>query len=228
MNHRDDIEAVYPLSPAQQGMLFHAQLAPGTSNYMVQSACLIRGDLKVESFERAWQRVVERHAALRTAFLWEGLKDPMQVVGRRVTVRLEQEDWRQLTPAEQAKRLEAFLAEDLAGRIQVFKSAVDEAQTVASGRRCLGIRLDAPSSDPRWDGRFRCFFENSSSTTRRSAGAAIFNSNSLAHTRTTLRGFNDRSSRMPRHIGKRHSKVSQRLHRLLRTQMPTAPVRAMN
>ena len=122
MGQRDDIEAVYPLSPVQQGMLFHGLLAPGTANYVVQSACVIRGDFNVELFERAWQRVVDRHTALRTAFLWEGVKDPLQVVGRRVTIRLEQEDWRELSAAEQSPRLDAFLAADLARGFKFSKA----------------------------------------------------------------------------------------------------------
>ena len=60
------LESIYALAPAQQGMLFHSLYAPHSGVYVVQYRCEIRGrkdlPLDVQAFERAWQRVVERHA----------------------------------------------------------------------------------------------------------------------------------------------------------------------
>src|SRR6185437_1828032 len=74
---RGSIEDVYPLSPMQEGILFHALYDAGAagkpSPYFVQHASTIDGPLDPRAFARAWQEVVDRHAALRTAILWEGL-----------------------------------------------------------------------------------------------------------------------------------------------------------
>ena len=104
-----NIEDFYPLSPMQQGMLFHSLYAPESGVYVEQLSCTLRGDLDVLAFERAWQRTVERHPILRTAFVGEGLKEPVQLVHRRVTLSLKQQDWRGLDRAGQKARLQTFL-----------------------------------------------------------------------------------------------------------------------
>ncbi len=113
MNKRN-IEAVYPLSPMQQGMLFHSLYAPESGVYFEQLSATLRGDLDLVAFERAWQRVIDRHPILRTAFAWKSLDRSLQVVHRRVSLQLEERDWRGASPAEQEARLEGFLQADRA------------------------------------------------------------------------------------------------------------------
>jgi amino acid adenylation domain-containing protein/non-ribosomal peptide synthase protein (TIGR01720 family) len=93
------IEDLYPLAPLQQGMLFHTLFQPGSELYFEQLTAVLRGPLDVAAFTRAWQRVIDRHPALRAAFLWEGaeapLREPLQVIRRDATVEWEVLDWRQ-------------------------------------------------------------------------------------------------------------------------------------
>ena len=117
-----NIENIYPLSPMQQGILFHSLYAPVSGVYVVQLSCVMRGSLNIAAFERAWQRVVERHAILRTAFVWEGLDEPLQVVGERVKLPLIQHDWRGLKSAEQEEQLESFLKADREGGFELSKA----------------------------------------------------------------------------------------------------------
>jgi amino acid adenylation domain-containing protein len=104
-----NVEAVYPLSPMQQGMLFHSLYAPESGVYFEQLTCTLRGDLDVSAFQRAWQRVVERHPVLRTSFAWKSLDKTLQIVHRQVELPFERQDWRRFSPDEQEARLEAFL-----------------------------------------------------------------------------------------------------------------------
>jgi len=106
------IENVYPLSPMQQGMLFHTLYAPESGVYFEQMTCELAGELDLTAFERAWRRVAERHAVLRTAFDWQSLDEPVQVVLAGVDLPLAIEDWRGVDPAERDARLDALLAED--------------------------------------------------------------------------------------------------------------------
>lgn len=111
---RHNIEDIYPLSPVQQGMLFHTLFEPNTGMYFDQLICRVRfiKNLDFDLFERAWRQVVERHGVLRTAFSWEKREQPVQVVLRRGTLPIDQEDWRGLNETEQDQRLETFLQTD--------------------------------------------------------------------------------------------------------------------
>ncbi|MBI5301747.1 MAG: AMP-binding protein, partial [Chloroflexi bacterium] len=111
MNNKN-IEAVYPLSPMQQGMIFHSVYAPESGAYIEQLMCALHGDLNVAAFERAWKHVVARHSVLRTAFVWKRLDKMFQVVHREVNLKLDQSDWRDLSASEQETELEIFLRAD--------------------------------------------------------------------------------------------------------------------
>jgi len=103
-----DIEDFYPLSPMQQGILFHSLYAPKSGAYFDQFNCPIHGNLNPNLFKRAWEQVL-RHPILRTSFVWEGLKEPAQVVHRQVTLPWEELDWRGFSSVEQQEQLEAVL-----------------------------------------------------------------------------------------------------------------------
>ena len=108
----ENIEDIYPLSPTQQGILFHSLYAPESGVYLMQLSCVLHGNLNVLVFEQAWQEVVNRHPALRTAFYWEDLEQPLQVVHRQVELAIEKYDWRDATTVEQKERLEEFLKQE--------------------------------------------------------------------------------------------------------------------
>ena len=101
-----NVEDVYPLSPAQNGMLFHSLMAPESGVYVTQVACTLPADLDPGLFRQAWERLVQRHAVLRTAFLWEGLDEPLQVVRKQVSLPWQELDWRGLSAAEREHRFE--------------------------------------------------------------------------------------------------------------------------
>jgi surfactin family lipopeptide synthetase C len=107
-----NIEDIYPLSPMQAGMLFHALIAPGEETYVEQTRATLRGDLNVEAFRQAWQRVVDRNPVLRTSFVWEDVDEPLQVAHRKVELPLPVEDLRGQPADEQAARVDAFCGAD--------------------------------------------------------------------------------------------------------------------
>jgi amino acid adenylation domain-containing protein len=102
----------YPLSPLQQGMLFHSLQAPGSGVYVSQLVCALHEALNVPAFEQAWQRVVARHPALRTSIALDGLDEPLQEVRSAARVPLAEHDWRDAPRHERDGRLAAFLDAD--------------------------------------------------------------------------------------------------------------------
>lgn len=106
------IEDIYDLSPTQQGMLFHSLSAPDSGVYVVQLCLTLRGVLNQTALQQAWQDVISQHSILRTAFQWEGLEKPLQVVYRQPQVPLQVLDWQNDTSEQQAQQLDAFLQRD--------------------------------------------------------------------------------------------------------------------
>src|SRR5271165_5518779 len=112
MSEQRNIDSIYPLSPMQQGMLFHTLLAPKSGVYFNQILYTLTGCLQKAAMQRAWQQVVDRHEALRTLFVWEAREKPLQVVRRRVTLPWEELDWCGLSADEQDAKLAALLQAD--------------------------------------------------------------------------------------------------------------------
>ncbi|HYS04987.1 MAG TPA: amino acid adenylation domain-containing protein [Candidatus Dormibacteraeota bacterium] len=110
---RPDLEDVYPLTPMQEGMLYHTLSAPESGVYVEHLGWKFHGPLDEPAFVRAWGRAAERHPILRTSFLWAGVERPLQVVCRRVEPAWDRLDWRGLAGAEQERELEQFLASDM-------------------------------------------------------------------------------------------------------------------
>ncbi|QOH34520.1 non-ribosomal peptide synthetase [Burkholderia cepacia] len=86
------IDDVYPLSPMQQGILFHALFAPGHASYvnqLVATAAALDADRLVAAFEAS----VARHDILRTSVMPDEAA-PLQCVHRHARMPVEQLDWR--------------------------------------------------------------------------------------------------------------------------------------
>ena len=99
----------YPLTPLQQGLLFHLLDAPASGQYHEQLTCQLTGELDTGALIRAWRQVIERHPVLRTAFVWRGVKEPVQAVHTRVRLPLRVQDWQRLPAATRERLLERWL-----------------------------------------------------------------------------------------------------------------------
>jgi amino acid adenylation domain-containing protein len=108
------VEDLYRLSPIQEGMLFHALHGGEVAPYFEQVVFTYDRELDLDRLERAWQQAIERHPALRTAFVWQEVERPVQIVHRRAELACAQQDWRSLVLPEREARLRCFLAEDRA------------------------------------------------------------------------------------------------------------------
>ena len=95
------IQDIYPLSPTQQGMLFHSLYGPKSGAYIVQVGYTLKGNLDRDAFSQAWQQLIDRHTILRTAFVWENLESPVQVVGQKATLPIKWLDWQNISDSQQ-------------------------------------------------------------------------------------------------------------------------------
>jgi len=109
-----NVEDIFPLAPLQGGLLFHSVYDPDdeATPYVAQHVDELTGPLDASLLARAWQRVVDRHAALRTCFVWEDVNEPVQVVLRAIEASFTDLDWGASAPDDIAPMLERFTRRD--------------------------------------------------------------------------------------------------------------------
>ena len=119
--HRS-LEDILPLSPLQEGLLFHALYdARGPDLYTVQLELELEGALDGSLLQAAVQAVVERHASLRAAFVHEQLSRPVQVIVGRAGVPWRLHDLSGLGREEQEQRLATIRDADREERFDLVR-----------------------------------------------------------------------------------------------------------
>lgn len=163
MNRRN-VESIYPLTPIQEGLLFHRLHHPESDLGFLQIRCLLKGKLEVDSFESAWSMVVKRHSVLRTSIHWEELDRPLQVVHRVAEPSLQRRDLRKTDPMEQEVALQSFLEEDREKRLDLSKAPVMRLSLIQTADNtfrfiwsCHHILLDGWSGALAFNEVFECY-----------------------------------------------------------------------
>ncbi|HEX2190564.1 MAG TPA: amino acid adenylation domain-containing protein, partial [Longimicrobiaceae bacterium] len=98
-----NVQDVYPLAPLQEGILFHHLMAREGDPYLLGIPFVFGDRRELDAWLDALRAAIRRHDILRTAVVWEGLPEPVQVVWRDapLTVRTEEVDPAGGDPARQ-------------------------------------------------------------------------------------------------------------------------------
>jgi len=110
-----------PLSSAQRRMWFLAELEENTTAYNRSNLYRLRGALDLRALERAFHRIVARHAVLRTTFQSRD-GDPVQVVAATAPIEIANLD---LSQAPEPTRIDKALAAAIAASNRPFDLARD-------------------------------------------------------------------------------------------------------
>lgn len=91
-NGAENIQDIYPLSPLQEGILFHHLLGASKQQDAYLFSCLFSFKSSKErlAFINALQKVINRHDVLRTCVLSNHLSQPVQVVQREAVLPKEE------------------------------------------------------------------------------------------------------------------------------------------
>ncbi|WP_344320433.1 amino acid adenylation domain-containing protein [Streptomyces macrosporus] len=124
----DELEArpaglvdVWPLTPLQEGMLYHSQAADGGPDvYHIQLALDLEGALDTAALRAAGDALLERHPNLRVAFRNRPSGRTVQYVPRSVRLTWEEADLSDLGETERRTR-----AEELTRRSRTRRFALD-------------------------------------------------------------------------------------------------------
>jgi len=114
-----DVENIYPLTPFQEHMLFNWLNDPAGENedgvFVTQKVNNIDvgGPLDVSLAEQAFKMVTEIYPYVRTAFVWEDLETPVQVVYKTVNTHIRYMDWSHMSPRKAEKRVVRFAEDDV-------------------------------------------------------------------------------------------------------------------
>ncbi|NGN66780.1 amino acid adenylation domain-containing protein [Streptomyces sp. A7024] len=116
------LAGVWPLSPLQEGMLFHALFDErDTDVYVEQITIGLEGKVDADVLRKSWQALLDRHESLRAGFRRRNSGTPIQLVMRRAVLPWHEEDVSGLPEDEALAEADRL---GIAARAQRFDLAV--------------------------------------------------------------------------------------------------------
>ncbi|NUS94168.1 MAG: amino acid adenylation domain-containing protein, partial [Nocardia sp.] len=123
---------IWPLTPLQEGLLFHSLLADeSTDPYVVQLVVELRGAVDPRRLRRAGQLLLDRHANLRTAFVADA--GPVQVVDDDAEAPWTELDLSGLDERAREREWELLMAADRATRFDPARAPLLRWMLVTTG-----------------------------------------------------------------------------------------------
>ena len=103
---------IFPLTPAQAGMLMSTLREPKPGLYVVQMRFSLAGHLDSARLTGAWEALVARHEMLRTAIVWDKTSSPVNVVMAAAAMPIEEVDLSALSADARSGAVSDFLTLD--------------------------------------------------------------------------------------------------------------------
>ncbi|MDO3679095.1 non-ribosomal peptide synthetase [Paenibacillus ehimensis] len=146
-DNRFRIADIYPLTPMQEGMLFHALMDRESAAYFEQNTYMAHGHLDMELMRQSFNKLIERYELLRTVIVHRHLNRPRQVVLAERQANVYFEDVTHLDEADRQAYIEQFeradranlfeLSEDLLIRLSVLKLGDRQYKVIWSSHHIL-------------------------------------------------------------------------------------------
>ncbi|MEU1164840.1 condensation domain-containing protein [Streptomyces sp. NPDC005921] len=120
---RTAIEDIWPLSPLQEGLLFHASLGDEALDvYAGQRALALDGPLDVDRLRRSWEGLIARQGTLRARFRRRQSGEAVQVIAREVELPWREIDLSSLPEADAEAEAARLSGAELADGFDVARA----------------------------------------------------------------------------------------------------------
>ncbi|WP_239101875.1 condensation domain-containing protein, partial [Microbispora amethystogenes] len=114
------LAGVWPLSPLQEGMLFHSLFDEQNADVYVEQMIIgLEGELDAARLRASWQALLDRHESLRAGFRSRSSGAPVQLIMRRVTLPWSEVDLSELPEDEAWAESERIGVEERAERFDL-------------------------------------------------------------------------------------------------------------
>ncbi|NLD49359.1 MAG: non-ribosomal peptide synthetase, partial [Clostridiaceae bacterium] len=130
---KEDVKDIYYLSPMQEGMLFHYILERDTDAYIEQYKVDLKGVVDKELLEKSFNMLMERYDILRTVFIYEKVKRPLQVVLKNRSLTVYYEDLSALSENDRNVYLEGFIEKDIKKGFDLSKDILLRVSLIKTG-----------------------------------------------------------------------------------------------
>ncbi|MFB7570842.1 amino acid adenylation domain-containing protein [Streptomyces sp. NPDC056165] len=120
MSQQSRVEDILPLSPLQEGLLFHAVYdAEATDVYTMQFTFDLVGPVDVDALRTAAAALLRRHANLRAGFRRRKTGEAVQIIHREVELPWDERDVSHLDSDAQTAEIARILAEEKSRRFDL-------------------------------------------------------------------------------------------------------------
>ncbi len=126
---------IWPLSPLQEGLLFHAADERGPDVYASMRKLALDGPLDTARFRASWQALLDRHPALRSSFHQLGSGTAVQAIARGVTLDWQETDLSRLPEDEALAEVDRLAARMHAERFDLTRAPLLRLHLVRLGER---------------------------------------------------------------------------------------------
>ncbi len=115
---RENVSSICELSPVQEGVLFHSLYLSNIdqvdySTNHTQNTVEFSSKVDVSVFRKVWAKVIQNHSILRTGFIADRVKIPLQFVYKDTDVPFTFLDYSDLSDQEADLKFEAYRKEDV-------------------------------------------------------------------------------------------------------------------
>ncbi|GIN71759.1 hypothetical protein J14TS2_22340 [Bacillus sp. J14TS2] len=127
------IEKIYPLTPMQEGMLFHKMFDEKSTSYVVQEVMSIKKQLDEQQVKKSLELLSIRHRILRTAVVYKKVKKPQQIILSNRKIEMETIDLSDLDPAARKEQEQEITQEDIKRGFDLEKNSLLRLKVIKNG-----------------------------------------------------------------------------------------------